>query len=419
MSHSLEEIAAQLSTVTTVTRTEPVTTREVTESKPVPKVQLIYAFNGSGKTRLSRKFKELIAPKTQDENVEVDPRSKVLYYNAFTEDLFYWDNDLEGDLRRVLKIQPNAYTSWVLEEQGKDQIAIGHFQRYTNEKLTPRFNEEYTFQDDEGKDIRVPAFSEVTFSYKRGNEEVNEHIKISKGEESNFIWSIFYSLIEQVVSVLNVAEPSDRETDKYDLLEYIVIDDPVSSLDDNHLIELAVDIAELIKSSSYADGRGLRFIITTHSPLFYNVLCNEFGSDDRNSGWKSKHFQKYRLEKQEDESFNLEAQPNDSPFSYHLFLKSELDKVSESGEVKKYHFNFLRNILEKTSTFVGNKRWEELLPPTDEAVPNPYYKRILNISSHSKHAGEEVRDITEDDIRVFRFLVQKLNEMFLLRMRNE
>ncbi|EQA1271023.1 anticodon nuclease, partial [Escherichia coli] len=27
------------------------------------KVQLIYAFNGTGKTRLSREFKELIAPK--------------------------------------------------------------------------------------------------------------------------------------------------------------------------------------------------------------------------------------------------------------------------------------------------------------------------------------------------------------------
>lgn len=123
MSHSLEEIAAQLSTATTVSRTEPVTTRQVTDSKPVPKVQLIYAFNGSGKTRLSRKFKELIAPKNPDQDVEVDPRSKVLYYNAFTEDLFYWDNDLEGDIKRVLKIQPNAYTQWVLQEQGQDRMA--------------------------------------------------------------------------------------------------------------------------------------------------------------------------------------------------------------------------------------------------------------------------------------------------------
>ena len=408
-----------MSTAKTVNRTVPVTTREVEEPKPVPKVQLIYAFNGSGKTRLSREFKELIAPKNQDQDDAIDARSKVLYYNAFTEDLFYWDNDLEGDVRRALKIQSNAYTQWVLQEQGQDQNAIAHFQRYANDKLTPRFNEEYAAKDKDGNDIRIPAFSEVTFSYERGNEEISEHVKISKGEESNFIWSIFYSLIEQVVSVLNVAEPSERETDKYDLLEYIFIDDPVSSLDENHLIELAVDIAELIKLSNFTDGRGLKFVITTHSPLFYNVLSNEFGSDDRSSGWKCKYFQKYRLEKQQDESFRLEPQPNDSPFSYHLFLKSELDKASASGEVKKYHFNFLRNILEKTSTFVGNKRWEELLPPTDEAVPNPYFKRILNISSHSKHAGEEVADLTEDDIRVFKFLVQRLNDMFELKMRDQ
>ncbi|HDL5954166.1 TPA: anticodon nuclease, partial [Mannheimia haemolytica] len=31
------------------------------------KVQLIYAFNGTGKTRISRKFKELISPKLEDD----------------------------------------------------------------------------------------------------------------------------------------------------------------------------------------------------------------------------------------------------------------------------------------------------------------------------------------------------------------
>jgi hypothetical protein len=419
MSHTLREIAEQLSTAKTFKRSEPVTTREVTDTKPVPKVQLIYAFNGSGKTRLSREFKEQIAPENEDATEASDDREKVLYYNAFTEDLFYWDNDLEGDVKRVLKIQPNDFTQWVLKEQGQDRSIIANFQRYTNEKLTPRFSEEYTIKDKDGKDVRVPANSEVTFSYERGNEEISEHVKISKGEESCFIWSIFYSLIEQVVSVLNVAEPSERETDKYDLLEYVFIDDPVSSLDENHLIELAVDTAELIKASDFGDGKGLKFVITTHSPLFYNVLCNEFGSDDKSSGWKAKHFQKYRLVKQEDESLNLEAQPNDSPFSYHLFLKDELNKASESGQVKKYHFNFLRNILEKTSTFIGNKRWEGLLPPTEGSVPNPYFERIMNLSSHSKHSGEEVKDISADDIRVFRFLVQKLNEMFELKMRNQ
>jgi len=91
-------------------------------------------------------------------------------------------------------------------------------------------------------------FSEVTFTMERGDATHSGNLKISKGEESNFIWSIFYALIEQVIGVLNVAEPDDRETDQFNQLEYIFVDDPVSSLDDNHLIQLAVDLAQLVKS---------------------------------------------------------------------------------------------------------------------------------------------------------------------------
>ena len=102
------------------------------------KVQLIYAFNGSGKTRLSRQFKELISPKPspEEEGFE-DYQSKVLYYNAFTEDLFYWDNDLHGDTERKLIIRPNKYTDWTLKEQGQEFNATKHFQRYTNRRITP------------------------------------------------------------------------------------------------------------------------------------------------------------------------------------------------------------------------------------------------------------------------------------------
>ncbi|HDL3398179.1 TPA: anticodon nuclease, partial [Mannheimia haemolytica] len=61
------------------------------------KVQLIYAFNGTGKTRISRKFKELISPKLEDDTEYSGElkHKKILYYSSFTEDLFYWDNDLE------------------------------------------------------------------------------------------------------------------------------------------------------------------------------------------------------------------------------------------------------------------------------------------------------------------------------------
>ena len=76
------------------------------------KVQLIYAFNGAGKTRLSREFKDLMAPKNENGDETDLSRNKILYYNAFTEDLFYWDNDLEGDAELKLKIQPNTFVDW-------------------------------------------------------------------------------------------------------------------------------------------------------------------------------------------------------------------------------------------------------------------------------------------------------------------
>ena len=373
------------------------------------KVQLIYAFNGTGKTRLSREFKNLIAPKSTHSEEAGDtqmPRDKILYYNAFTEDLFYWDNDLATDVEPKLKIQPNAFTDWVFIDQGQDFNIISNFQHYVNNKLTPHFNVEREEKDKDGRSIVVKAFSEVVFTLERGNEEHLGNLKISKGEESNFIWSIFYTLIEQIIATLNDVDPDYPESTPFDQLEHIFIDDPVSSLDENHLIELAVDLAKLIKSNKSE----IKFVITTHNPLFYNVLHNEFSSDDAH--YKKRSFSKYRLESLANGKHQLIEQPNDSPFSYHLYLKAELEKAIQTGEMSKYHFNFLRNILEKTSTFLGYKKWGDLLPKMDDGKTNPYEARIINISSHSKHAGEEISSLTEDDKRVLAYLVNQLNSMY-------
>ena len=352
------------------------------------KVQLIYGFNGSGKTRLSREFKELGSPKLTaetegGEGEEADPsHPKILYYNAFTEDLFYWDNDLTEDVAPKLIIQPNAFTNWALIEQGQDQNVITNFQRYTSDKLTPEFNED---------------FSEVTFSFERGNQEQENNIKLSKGEESNFIWSVFYTLIDQVVETLNITEESERDTDQFNDLKYVFIDDPVSSLDENHLIELAVNIASIIKLR----GSELKFIITTHNPLFYNVLHNELGNA-----------KKYLLRKNEDGSHSLEEQKSDSPFAYHLFLKSELETAIQTGQIRKYHYNFLRNLLEKTSTFLGYEKWTDQLPRTADGTTNPYESRMINLFSHSKHAASEVTELEDDDKRMLGFLVGKISETY-------
>lgn len=376
MSRTLTEIAQQLSTPRSVKNKK---TTEVEVVKQVPKVQLIYAFNGTGKTRLSRAFKELIAPKAEGEEAQSSDLEdkKILYYSAFTEDLFYWQNDLERDIEPKLIIQPNAFTRWVLEEQGQDQSITATFQGYTSDKLTPHFSND---------------FSSVSFSFERGNEESEPHIKISKGEESNFIWSVFNALLEQLISELNIAEAENRSTDAFNKLEYVFIDDPVSSLDENHLIELAVNLAGLIKSSQSAD---LKFIITTHSPLFYNVLFNELSNKAC-----------YMLERLEDGGFTLTEKPGDSnkSFSYHLHLLQTIEQAIAVQKVERYHFTLLRNLYEKTASFLGYPKWSELLPD-DKPL---YYSRIINFTSHSTLSNEAVAQPTPAEQATVKLLLDHL-----------
>ena len=339
------------------------------------KVQLIYAFNGVGKTRLSREFKELVAPKTEGKEAEEEKLIKVLYYNAFTEDLFYWDNDLDEGKNRKLIIHPNNFTDWIFKDQGQESNVITHFQHYTNDKLTPSFNED---------------FNEITFSLERGDDNKIDNIKISKGEESCLIWCVFFSLIKLVVDTLNEPEPANRDTNQFDELEYIFIDDPVSSLDENHLIELAVNLGNLTKKST-----GIKFIISTHNPLFFNVLFNETGNKLC-----------YMLHKKEDGTYDLQKKNGDSNkgFSYHHYLIQTLQDAVESNDIQKYHFMLLRNLYEKTANFLGYPQWSDLLPDDKKT----YYNRIIQFTSHSTLSNEVVPEPTEPEKNTLKLLLKHL-----------
>lgn len=346
------------------------------------KAQLIYAFNGTGKTRLSQAFKEFIISqdKTDEEDNDALTRHKILYYNAFTEDLFVWDNDKYQQGEHQLSIQPNSFTDWILEEQGQDQNVARYFQAYTQQNLTPHFNED---------------FSAITFSLAAGNDQRIDNIKLSKGEENNLIWSIFFTLISLVIAERNIAEESERSTNEFDQLRYIFIDDPVSSLDENHLIQLAVDIAQLIKTSE----SDIKFIITTHNPLFYNVLYNELGLKNG-----------YILTRLADGYFELKDKKGDSnhSFSYHLYLKQLLQEAIKENKIEKYHFTLLRNMYEKTACFLGYQRWSDLLP--DDR--NIYLTRIINFTSHSTLSHEIVPEPSEPEKQIVAFLLNHLLENY-------
>lgn len=270
--------------------------------------------------------------------------------------------------------------------QGQENNIITHFQHYTSDKLMPKFNE---------------RFNEITFSIAAGNENTIDNIKISKGEESCLIWCVFYSLLAQVVEVLNIAEPADRETDKFNDLKYIFIDDPVSSLDENHLIELAVNLADLIKKSN-----GLQFIISTHNPLFYNVLHNELKNLLYDNNRKKASC--YMLNKKEDGTYDIQMKKGDSnkSFSYHLHLIQTIQDAIATNSIQKYHFMLLRNLYEKTANFLGYPHWSDLLPDDKQT----YYNRVIQFTSHSTLSNEVVPEPTEPEKQTVKFLLNHLIE---------
>ena len=70
------------------------------DHRPMKDLILFFAHNGTGKTRLSMEFKELGKPNKETRDT--------LYFNAFTEDLFTWNNDLENNTNRFLRLNKDS-----------------------------------------------------------------------------------------------------------------------------------------------------------------------------------------------------------------------------------------------------------------------------------------------------------------------
>src|ERR1700679_1327916 len=90
---------------------------------------LLYAYNGTGKTRLPTTFKDLGKP--VNANGETETRD-TLYFNAFTEDLFSWDNDLENDSERKLTLNTDSNFFAGLESMEMDNRIRALLDRYAN-----------------------------------------------------------------------------------------------------------------------------------------------------------------------------------------------------------------------------------------------------------------------------------------------
>ncbi|MBO5345792.1 MAG: hypothetical protein J6A44_02670 [Paludibacteraceae bacterium] len=338
---------------------------------------LVFAYNGTGKTRLSYDF----AHYGRNEG----DKQHTLYYNAYTEDLFIWDNDLENGTERRLLINQNSSLIQGLAGYDFTNKLRRYFQTYTDVD----FRIEYDSNDE------IPQY--VVFS-KTVKEQVElngvwneietevENIKISRGEERLFVWCFFRCILDQVVS----------GNEAYKDIEYIYIDDPMSSLDDNNVILFAQQLYDVIREQlkqeieaqrAGREMRRIKFVVSTHHALFFHVMVHGLNGDKKLGRY-------YLSRNKQNNKLVLKYMDDNTPFYYNVAMMSEVKKAIENNELYTYHFTVLRSVMEKIKEFFGHRDFSVILrgityrgetyeEPTfsDEELAE-FYSRVVNVLTH-------------------------------------
>ena len=338
---------------------------------------LLYAFNGTGKTRLSTAFKDL--GKGTDDQGEARIRD-TLYFNAFTEDLFSWDNDLENDERRKLKLNTASRFFVGLDELELETRIRPLLDRYANFEFTLNF----AFDERTGK----IASAEATFSREvlsgEGDDARTESIdgiKISRGEENIFVWCFFLAILQLA---LDGAEA-------YKWVQHVYIDDPISSLDEHNAIVLANHLVQLFRESK----RTLKAVVSTHHALFFNVLHYEL---QNHAGRPMQYILKRGRHAG---GYLLAEQLGDTPQFYHVAALADLWLVAQSGHAKTFHFNILRTILEKTALFLGYSHFSSCIRDAADDADGILHQRFVDLLSHGKYSMYEPTEMGDDTKEYF------------------
>lgn len=333
---------------------------------------LLYAYNGTGKTRLSMEFKEAGKRKRgQDRDT--------LYFNAFTEDLFHWDNDLVGDSNRVLQINSDSKFFEGFKELSLEEKIFAYLARYSNFNFKIDYDSwNVTFS----KLVKNPRFRPDS---EQPETIVQDNIKISRGEENIFIWCVFLAICELVID----------GSEAYGWVKYFYIDDPISSLDDNNAIAVGSDLAKLLRRSI---GK-VKTVISSHHSLFFNVMCNEL---------KKQPHKSYFIYSRNGDGYSLQS-TTDTPFFHHVAMLSELKKAADAGRLYANHFNVLRGVLEKTSAFFGFKDFSGCIHGIEDEV---LFSRALNLLSHGDYSLFDPKELTEDNKQLFNSILNGFLERY-------
>ncbi|MBF7092108.1 AAA family ATPase [Flavobacterium sp. ALJ2] len=347
------------------------TLKEIAQELKVAKekIILVYAFNATGKTRLSVEYKNIT--KNPDDGSHTG-----VYYNAFSEDLFVWDNDEEHDNANikldVVLSSLNQFHSLLLDtEILEETLALYH----------PRYKFNLNLYEDADREKGIHS---VTFYL---DDENNNPIKISRGEERIFIWCFFVALFE-----------TDSWTGGQDA--HFFIDDPVSSMDDHNIFLTAESITKLIDDTFPKK----QIIVTTHHIGLFSILFDRLSKGEKSDKYK-KNSKFFMLKKQKNE---LELKPfNKEVFLFHLHLLQVLSEAKNSGELYTFHFVLLRQLLENITSFIGTSQITLLLQEIKVEKPEDTIL-MINSLSHTRVFTPQISEMNEEQVKVFSEVFDKL-----------
>lgn len=337
---------------------------------------LVYAFNSTGKTRLSVAYKDL-TKKNGGAHTGV-------YFNAYSEDIFAWDNDDDNhNANMQLLVRPSSLSKYhSLLNEGN-----------VREKLNP-YKPHYDFRFAVDESNGEGWIESISFYEESG--EVP--IKISRGEERIFIWCFFLALFE-------IGGLADVQS------SHFFIDDPVTSLDDHNLFITAFTILDLIEKQF----NNRKIIIATHHVGLFSILCDNLLKGEKSSKFKQ-HTKPLILSGKRGD-LSLEGHKKDV-FLYHLRLLQILNQAEIDGSVKAYHFVLLRQLLENVASFLGTGRVSHVLEEIGVENAGPE-SQIINTLSHKSIYFYESDELVPDNKALFTEVLQKLTNKYRFVLHTE
>ena len=335
-------------------------------------VQLLYAFNSVGKTRLSVAYKNA----TKEE----DGTHAGNYYNAYSEDLFVWNNDIEnGEANIRLTVLPSS-----LSRLHADLNELG-----IHAKLKPyRASFDFRFVMHPDAEMGIESISFFPAGTQPGDVPA---MKISRGEERVFVWCFFLAMME----VEGWAEGQPR---------HIFIDDPVSSLDDHNIFVTASTLYDLIEKH-FGERK---IIITTHHVGMFSILFDWLMKGEKSDKYKPKT--KALILSGKHGEVSLETHRSDV-FLYHLRVLQLLEQARQENNVRAYHLALLRQLLESVSSFLGVGRISYALERIGFEEADEI-SRIVNTLAHKNVYYYESDLLVPDSLALFDEIYEKLNTRY-------